>query len=536
MIGKIAKILFKFIEKNSKKMFFIFMALLLLSATIAGSALANPFDDSKMSAKEIETKNNNYNINKLSNSDLFQMNSFNFNPNEQVEKSYNKEIPPNAFKIKDKQDKRDFIIPEIQNNQDIRNSNEDNTDNNQDKTDDDEQNNDYVNIHTIIFDIPKEEQTESETQIKPNEPAEKPKRIQDSLNKYVGLYKELYSIYYNVDKILKDGEAQIKEAYCNKDYNKVKDIKADLGSSGVILVTAFNKGVSSEASQETYKLGDKTLSDRFKKLAEKYDKLLQKLVDILKTELEPSVCPNYVAPADGNDDSGNNSNPDDNGADDNSNNPDNSNNGTDNTNQNTEKTNQEKYDEYKDQYIDYKEQYNNLVDDLEQAKDDDDEAENIIDDLKELYNDVDDLYDKVADLKGEVKNDDYLHDNVSELKDDIKKLKDKINCKTGKTSSCTTGSTESTSNNDVTYIPSIYNDQNTNNAVNKANDKAKEKVQVITMPVQATQQSTQTKEMPQNSKIVPFTETSTYLALLISGLVLLIGLAAFLGAIVIRMF
>ena len=190
-----------------------------------------------------------------------------------------------------------------------------------------------------------------------------------------------------------------------------------------------------------------------------------------------------------------------------------------------EKTDQELFNEYENLFEGYEDDYHDYNEDLEEAEkeNDEDEIDNIKDDLKNLYDDVDDLYDALSVFKGEVSNE--LKDEVSDLRDDVKKLKKDINCAvdSDKYSYCSTSNT----NNDYDYVPT-YNTPQTNTQ-NTVQEPEEEEVVVVMNEVQPQFED----DTPETVK-PKFTETNTYLALLISGVVLLLGLVFFLGAVVSR--
>ena len=167
-----------------------------------------------------------------------------------------------------------------------------------------------------------------------------------------------------------------------------------------------------------------------------------------------------------------------------------------------------------------------------------------MDELDDLYKDVKSLYYDVMQFKGEVQ--DSLYDEVSDLKDYIKALKEKINCvREGQSQNCASGTNsedeESEDAIDEDLLP-VYNTPKTtpkNTVKTAAKEQKKEEVQVVTTSVQPAQELSATVgnsgASTAKTQQPSFTESSTYLAMLISGFVLLLGVAVFLGAVALRM-
>ncbi len=189
-----------------------------------------------------------------------------------------------------------------------------------------------------------------------------------------------------------------------------------------------------------------------------------------------------------------------------------------------EKTEQEKLNDFENLFDEYTDDFNDYKDDMKDAEkdDDEDEVDDIKDDLKNLYGDVDDLYDAISVFKGEVSN--SLKDEVSDLKDDVKKLKKKINCVVDPDDHSYCDTPVNTEPN-TTYVPTYNVPQTTPKVVQ---DDTEEVVVVMNEVQPQFEDDTPVTVKPK------FTETNTYLALLISGMVLLLGLVFFLGAVVSR--
>ncbi|MBT4824764.1 hypothetical protein HN695_04155 [Candidatus Woesearchaeota archaeon] len=212
----------------------------------------------------------------------------------------------------------------------------------------------------------------------------------------------------------------------------------------------------------------------------------------------------------------------------------NSDNQPDENSQDDTQSDTDKLVEYENQFDVFDEEYDDFRNDLEEAENDNDEDEidDIKDDLKDLYDDVDDLYDELVQFKGIVP--EHLKDDVSDLKDDVKELKNKIKClKNEDLSSCDDNYDNDVSDYSYTYEPSSTT---TNNNQNTVATKQVEEVDLITTSVQPPKELVSESTSSVDNDVVKFTESNTYFAMLISGFIMLLGIAVFLGAIVVRLY
>ena len=313
---------------------------------------------------------------------------------------------------------------------------------------------------------------------------------------------------------LEETKVKITDAYCAEDEATAIDMQAGIGFGGSFMYALF-KGMTLEASAVVAE-EDVELATKYGQLAADFDQFALNLGELVSMELVPELClvvdPNVVDPNAGDQ--------------------------TDPTPESTE-TDSDKLNDFENQYDGFDEEYDNLKDDLETAEDDNDEDEvdDVREDLSDLYDEVDDLYDDLTQFKGLVQ--ENLKDEVTDLRNDVKKLKKKIKCLAdGEESNCyldnNNDNSEDVSDYSYEYTP-VNTNSNTNSDKKITTEKKEEQVDLITTSVQApqeTQPTTQTTEVEQ----IKFTESSTYFALLISGFVLLLGIAAFLGAVVVRIY
>lgn len=336
-------------------------------------------------------------------------------------------------------------------------------------------------------------------------------------------WQQMYDSALDAAEDFKDSIDNIKadmiNTYCAGNEQKAKETQGAFAFGGYF-VYVIQRELVVQAQNELATLGNEDMAAKFGEIVNEYDTtILNKFAEALEMEFAPELC--------GNADDQENQNPQDNQ------------NPPADTPKEGEKqeevTDQDKLDAYDKKYDKYKEDYSDLKDEFDTAIADDDEdaIKDAIDSLENLYDDVDNLYDEVADFKGNVEKD--LYDDVSKLKDDIKKLKNKIKCALeGESSTYCDGSESSDASvpeaDDYQPVVQPNTPSNANNQEQKAGKEDVDFIQVTGEPVPFSQEQEPTKTAPQG-----FKESSTYLAMLISGIVLLLGVVVFLGAVAMRL-
>ncbi len=355
------------------------------------------------------------------------------------------------------------------------------------------------------------------------------------LTQYEALYAELSETLTAMLANLDETKVDVISTYCSGDVAGADEMKG-AALFGHSFMYAILKGSAANAQQELIAMDETELASQFGQIVTDSEAYLVKLGEFAEQELVQGLCSQTppgddVVPGD-------------------TVNPGDSNPATPSVNQTTQttpqptvKTDADKLNDFEDLYNKYNDDYKELKENIDDAKLDNDEEEvdDLMDELKDLYKDVKSLYTDVAEFKGEVQ--DSLYDEVSDLKDSIKSLKSKINCVLdGQSQNCASASNSEDESEDVIdedYLP-VFNTPNTNEqkTVKKTavKEQKKEEVQVITTSVQPEQQIPANVGTSSAKTVQPsFTESSTYLAMLISGFVLLLGIAVFLGAVALRM-
>ena len=350
------------------------------------------------------------------------------------------------------------------------------------------------------------------------------------LTQYEALYAELSETLTAMLTNLEETKAQVITAYCSGDMAGADEMKG-AALFGHSFMYAILKGSAANAQQELSAAGETELASQFGQIVTDSEAYLTKLGEFAEQELVQGLC--SQTPADGTDTVPGTDNPP-------------AQNQTNPTPQPTVKTDADKLNDFEDLYNKYNDDYKELKENINDAKLDNDEEEvdDLMDELDDLYKDVKSLYYDVMQFKGEVQ--DSLYDEVSDLKDEIKALKEKINCvREGQSQNCASGTNsedeESEDEIDEDLLP-VYNTHKTtpkNTVKTAAKEQKKEEVQVVTTSVQPAQELSATVgnsgASTAKTQQPSFTESSTYLAMLISGFVLLLGVAVFLGAVALRM-
>jgi hypothetical protein len=303
----------------------------------------------------------------------------------------------------------------------------------------------------------------------------------------------------------------ITEMYCNGQETEAQEEK-EKSATTYGMTYVFYHGASASTQTSLTEKGADDLASQFEQLVTDYETFGMDIAEFGNLVFTSDVCSTDITG-------------------DNTDNQ-NSDNQTDNS-QDNEQSDVEKLVEYENQFDAFDEEYDDLRNDLEEAEDDNDEDEidDIKDDLSDLYDDVDGLYDELIQFKGIVP--EHLKDDVSDLKDDVKELKNKIKCLKNEDSNSCGDSNDDYSDYSYEYTPSSTTTNNNQNAVVT---KQVEEVDLITTSVQPPQELASGSTNSIDNDVVKFTESSTYFAMLISGFIMLLGIAVFLGAIVVRLY